>query len=161
MEIRSCNVWWIQQMNQNFPAVTVFDWSSKKHAVLHYPDGRLCVFCWLIPDGFRWVLLSVGLIRSSTCWNWSFGFPEGAHHRGFPSNPTIYTTSPSLDEDQSGFGVVGGGSFHLLHDLFHSTLLYSIHFSSPVTICFKNRTFSLRLSRELHVEIWSRRFFFA
>ena len=25
--------------------VTVFAWSSKKHAVLRYPDGRLCVFC--------------------------------------------------------------------------------------------------------------------
>ena len=46
--------------------------------------------------------------------------------------------------------MVGGGTFHLPHDLFHSTLLYSIHFSSPVTICFKNRMFSLRLSRELH-----------
>ena len=26
-------------------AVTVFAWSSKKHVVLCYPDGRLCVFC--------------------------------------------------------------------------------------------------------------------
>ena len=25
--------------------VTVFAWSSKKHAVLLYPDGRLCIFC--------------------------------------------------------------------------------------------------------------------
>ena len=45
----------------------------------------------------------------------------------------MYTTSPSLDED-----VVGGGSLCLPHDLFSSTLLYSIHFSLPVTICFKN-----------------------
>ena len=29
-----------------------------------------------------------------------FHFPEGAHNRGLPSNPTIYTTSPTLDEDQ-------------------------------------------------------------
>ena len=35
------------------------------------------------------------------------GFPEGACSRGLPSNPTIYITSPSLDEDV--FGVVGGG----------------------------------------------------
>ena len=27
-------------------------------------------------------------------------FLEGAHNRGHPSNPTIYTTSPSLDEDR-------------------------------------------------------------
>ena len=39
-----------------------------------------------------------------------------------------------------------------------STLLYSIHFSSPVTICFKNGTFSLCLSRKSHVEIQSRKF---
>ena len=55
--------------------------------------------------------------------------------------------------------MVGGGSFRLPHDPFRSTLLYSIHFSSPVTICFKNRTFSLRFSRELHAEIWSEGFF--
>ena len=30
--------------------------------------------------------------------------------------------------------MVGGGLFRLPHDLFRSTLLYSIHFSSPVTI---------------------------
>ena len=53
----------------------------------------------------------------------------------------------------------GGGSFRLPYSLFRSTLLYSIHFSSPVTICFKNRTFSLCFSRESHAEIWSRRFF--
>ena len=60
---------------------------------------------------------------------------------------------------RSAFGVVGGGSFRLPHDLFHSTLLYSIHLSSPVKICFENGTFSLCLSRELHAEIWSRTFF--
>ena len=50
-------------------AVPVFAWSSKKQAVLLYPDGRLCVFCWLIPDAFHRVPLSVGLIGSSTCCN--------------------------------------------------------------------------------------------
>ena len=45
--------------------------------------------------------------------------------------------------------------------VFPSTLLYSyIHFSLPVTICFRNRTFLLHLSRESHMEIRSRRFFF-
>ena len=65
-------------------AVTVFAWSSQKHAVVHYPDGRLCVFCWLIPDTFRQMLLLVSLIGSIACWNWSFGFPEKAHNRGLP-----------------------------------------------------------------------------
>ena len=80
-------------------AVTVFAWSSKKHAVLRYPDGRLCVF----------LLTNSGRFSSSAAFSWSnweqyllelmFGFPERAHNRGLPSNPTIYTTSPSLDED--------------------------------------------------------------
>ena len=53
--------------------------------------------------------------------------------------------------------MVGGGSFHLPHDLFRSTLLYRTTFSSPVTICFKNGTSSLCSSRQSHVEIWSRK----
>ena len=81
--------------------VTVFSWSLKTHVVLGYPDGRLCVFCLLILDAFHQVLLSVGLIGSSTCWNKSFALPEGAHKRGLSSNPTTYTTSPSLDGDQT------------------------------------------------------------
>ena len=56
-------------MRTSQPSCTVFAWSSKKHAVLHYPDGRLCVFCWLILGAFCRVLLSVGLIGGSTCWN--------------------------------------------------------------------------------------------
>ena len=43
------------------------------------------------------------------------------------------------------FGVVGGSSFCLPHNLFHSTLLYSIYFSPLITICFKNRKFSLQI----------------
>ena len=35
-------------------AVTVFAWSSKKHAVLSYPDGRLCVF--LLTNSRRFLL---------------------------------------------------------------------------------------------------------
>ena len=50
-------------------AVTVFAGSSKKHVLLRYPDGRLCVFCWLILDSFHWGLLSVGLTGSSTRCN--------------------------------------------------------------------------------------------
>ena len=55
--------------------------------------------------------------------------------------------------------MIGGGSFCLPHNLFPSTSLYSIYFSSPNTICFKNRTFLLPFTGELHVERWSRRFF--
>ena len=56
------------------------------------------------------------------------------------------------------FGVVGDDSLWLPQNHFHSTLLYSIHFSLPVTICFKNRMFLLHLSRDSYVEIRSRRF---
>ena len=55
--------------------------------------------------------------------------------------------------------MVDGGSFHLAHYLFHSALLYSVHFSSPVTICFKNGTFLLHFSIEVHVEICQEGFF--
>ena len=77
----------------------VFAWPPKKHVILHYLVGRVCIFCWLILDTFCHVLPSAGLTGSST-WNWSFGFPEGAHNRGLPSNPTTYTTSLSLNENQ-------------------------------------------------------------
>ena len=59
-----------------------------------------------------WKIMSFMLINSrhsllSAAFSWSnweqyfseSGFPEGAHNRGFPSNPTLYTTSPSLDKD--------------------------------------------------------------
>ena len=41
----------------------------KEHAVLRYPHGRLCVFCWQILDVFCQVLLLIGLTGSSTSWN--------------------------------------------------------------------------------------------
>ena len=51
--------------------VATVAWSSKKHAVLYYPDGRLCVFNrkHIIPGTFGRVLLSVNLTGSSTCGN--------------------------------------------------------------------------------------------
>ena len=55
------------------------------------------------------LLTNFSRFSSSAAFSWSnweqyllesFGFPEGAHNRGLPSNPTIYTASPSLDEDR-------------------------------------------------------------
>ena len=85
------------------------------------------------------------------------GFLEGAPNRGLFSNPTIYTTSLSLDGDQPLFAWWWVTS--LPHHFFCSILLYSIHFSSDITICFKNGIVLLCFRRELHAEIWSRRFF--
>ena len=72
------------------------------------------------------MLLSVdllGVILGINC----LVFQKELINRGLPSDPTIYTTSLAFC-----------GSFHLPHDLYHSTLLYSIHFSSPIAICLKN-----------------------
>ena len=49
---------------------TVFTWSSKKHPVLCYPDGRLCILCWLFLDAFHRVLLSAALTGSSAFFNY-------------------------------------------------------------------------------------------
>ena len=76
-------------------ALIVFAWSSKKHVVLCYPDGRLWVFCRLIPDAFHGMLLSVGLVGRSSCWNSSFGFPKGAHIKDSLPIP-LYTRSHLL-----------------------------------------------------------------
>ena len=81
-------------------AVTIFALSPKETVVLSYPDGRLCIFCWLIPDTFlesSWMLLSVGLTRSST-WNYHLVFWKELIIKD--SNPTMHTLSPSLDEDR-------------------------------------------------------------
>ena len=137
-------------------SVAVFAQSSKQHWVLYYPDWRVYIFCWLLLDTFHGVLLSVDLIGNSICWNQSFGFLEGVHNGGLPSSLTMYTVSPSLDEAKPLVWLVVVLS--LAPQSLLSTILYSIHFSSPATICFKNGTFSLCLSRKSHVEIWSRKF---
>ena len=82
---------------KNLKLLTVFVW-SKKHVVLCYPDGRLCIFCWLIPDTFPWLLLSVGLIRRSTYWNCLVFQKELIIEDSLPT-PPYKQTSPSLDED--------------------------------------------------------------
>ena len=56
--------------------------------------------------------------------------------------------------------MVGGGSLQVLHNLLHSTLVDSIFFSSPITICFKEGMFLLHFSRESHAEIQSSSFCF-
>ena len=139
-------------------AVTFFVWSSKKHVILYYHDGRLCIFCWLIPDAFHWVLLSVGGIWSTTCWNSSFGFPEGAYDRRLPSSPTVYTTSPFLDEDWFLLWLV------VVHLQAPQALPFHLIVRYPLCVAchnlFQNWNISLYLSGEWHAEIWSNVFFF-
>ena len=110
------------------------------------------IFWWLILDTFHWMLLSVGLRAILV----------GISHLVF-QNELIIEDSQShhihiISLCGWGPGMVGGGSFCLPHNHFCSTLWYNIHFSSPITICFKNETFSPCLSRESHAEILSRSF---
>ena len=131
MDIWGCNVWWIWQTNQIFQFddqfLTSFAWSLKKHVGLHHPDEMLYVFfCWLILDALCQGLLSAGLI-GSICWNKLFSFLEETHNRGLLSNPTIYTTSHSLDKNWPLVWLVIV-HFTLPYDLFHTTLLYSTTF---------------------------------
>ena len=100
---------------------------------------------------FEW-LLSAGLNGNRTCWNCLVFQKELIIEDSFPIPPYTH----HFLGRRPPFGVVGGGSFCLPYYLFHSTLLYSIHFSLPITI-FK--TFSLCLSRESQAETWSGRFF--
>ena len=139
-------------------AVTVFAWSSKKHVVLCYPVGRLCVFCWLILNGVHQVLPTVGLIRSSTVGSNCLVFKkELIIEDSLPIPP--YTQHHLLWIKTSL--CCGWWWFILLAPCsIPHCAQYSIHYSLPITICFKNRTFLLCLSRELHVEIQSRRCFF-
>ena len=113
-------------------ALTLFAWSSKKHVVLHYPDGRLCVFCWLILDAFCRLLLSVGLIGAVLVWINRLAFRKELIIEDSLSIPP-YTRH--LLWMKTGFWWCW---WWLPHDLFRSILSYSIHFSLPVTVCFKN-----------------------
>ena len=68
-DIWRCNEWWTQTMKQNFPAkLQQFLYAHQRNMGFCYPDGRLCIFCWLTLDTFHQVLLSIGLIRSNICW---------------------------------------------------------------------------------------------
>ena len=131
----------------------------QSNMVLCYPDGRLCIFCWLILNAFHRELLSVGLMGAVFV---------GINHLVFLKELIIEDsiaippyTQHHLLWMRTGFWLW----LVLVHFtcpqsiLFHSIVQYP--FSSPVTICFKNGMFLLRLSGELRAEIWSRRVFFA
>jgi len=132
--------------------LTVFAWSSKKQAVLRYPDERLCAFCWLILGTLCRVQVSVDLTGSSTCWNQSFGFLEGVHKRGEPIQ-SHHTHNITFFEWRPAFGIGGGGLSFVQWSL---PFMCSVHFSSPIT---KMGHFHY-LSRELHGERRSRSFLF-
>ena len=133
-----CLVNTVEEAELPSQAVTGFSWSSKQHAVLCYPDGRLCVFCWLILDTFPLVLLSVGLTESSTCWNYFVFGKEFVIEDSLPIPP--YTQYHLLWMKTKEGDVYGS----LLFCIIIQYLLFI-----TLTICFKNRTFSLHLSNRV------------
>ena len=163
MGIWRCNVLVNMVDESELPsqAVTVFALSPKENVVLSYPDRRLCIFCWLIPDTFlesSWMLLSVGLTRSSTCWNYHLVFRKELIIKD-SSNPTVHTPSPSLDED---WPLVSLAVVHfdcrMISSIPHYCTVYIFH--CPSQFVFKTEKNLLCLNIELHSEICLRRFFF-
>ena len=129
------------------PSCNSFCLVMKETCVLCYSDERLC----FLLDTFHQGLLSVGLLVGMNClvfWK-----------ELIMKDSVLISPSQHLLWVKTGIWCGWWWFICLTHDIFHSILLYSIHFSSPVTICLKNRTLLLCFSRESHVEIWSRRLF--
>ena len=99
MEIRRCNEYggWIRTSKP----------SCKSFCLVIKETWCLVLSSWNI---MCFLLTNSGCFSSSAAFSWSSWeqylleliawFSRGAHDRRLPSNPTIYTTSPSLDEDQ-------------------------------------------------------------
>lgn len=137
-------------------AVTAFVWSSKKHSSFHYPDGRLHVFCWLIPDTFSWVLLfrwpNCEQLLEQLC-----GFLEGTHNRELPSNPTVHTLSV-VDEDWILVWLV---VVYFTCPLISSTVHYCTVSMLSYIIVLKTEHFvTFNENWMENAERWSRRLFF-
>ena len=122
----------------------------------------LALFWW---KGMWFLLTNSGHFLMSAAFSWSHWEQYLLELFGFQKELIIEDSLPIPPYIQHhllwrpAFGVVGSGSFHFDHDLFCSPVLYSIHFPSTITICFKNKMFSLCFSRESHAEIWSKRVF--
>ena len=122
--------------------------------------------------GIQWntrhfLLTNSGCFSSSAAFSLSRAVLVGVNHLVFLKELLIEDslsippyTQRHLLWVKTGLWCVWWWLILLASQLLHSTLLFSIHFSLPVTINFTNRMFSLHLSRESHVEIWLRRYFF-
>ena len=122
---------------------TVFAWSSKKHAVLQYPNEKLCICCWLILDIFHWVLLSVGLTTNNT-WNCLVFWKELIIEDSHPISPYTHHLWMKTGLWCGWWWFISlvpwSLTLHIIVQCFKST------FQSLITICFKK--FSLCFSRE-------------
>ena len=104
----------------------------------------------------HFLLTNSGHFSSSAAFSWSICeqyllelivFPERAHNRGLPSNPTIYTTSPSLDEDQPlVWLVVVHFTCSMISSVPHYCTVSTFHCPSQLVLKME------RFSRESHAE---------
>ena len=133
--------------------VTVFAWSSKKHEVLCYPDGKLHTFCWLIPDAlsstaaaFSWshreqyLLELIIWFSGKNSWKDSLPIPSYKQHNLLRMKTSLWYGRWWL--------ILLVPQFLLLHIIVQYSLFITHH-----------KTFSLNVSREMHVEIQSSRLF--
>lgn len=103
------SVWWIQWwIRTSQPSAWFYLVILKKHVVLHCPDGRQCVFCWLIMDAFHQI--------AAFSWsNWEQGL-VGIYTLIFQKELIIGTSFQSyhihnitsFNGWRLAFGVVGG-----------------------------------------------------
>ena len=112
-------------------------------------------------------LTNSGCVLSNAAFSWSnweqrincLVFWKGAHNRGLLSNPIIYTTSPSLDEDRPLVRlVVVHSACPEISSVPHYCAVSTFHRLSQFVL--KLEHFCLRLRRELHAGIRSILFFF-
>lgn len=95
-----------------------------------------------------------------TCWNQSFCFLEGAHDRRFPSNLTVYTASPSLDEHWPlVWLVVVHFSCPMISSIPHSCTVSTFHHSSQFVL--KLERFCYISGRELQWKYCQEGFFYS
>ena len=144
-------------MNLNFPTRLSHFLPGHQRDTWPYADGRLCIFCWLTLDTFHRVLLSVKL-EAVVVGTHCLVFLEAVLTRGLLSTPTMYKTSTSWDEDRTLVQLV------VVH--FTCPVISFVSCYCTVSTFYLLSQYVLKMeylhcfSRELHVEIWSRRFLF-
>ena len=118
----------------------------------------------------RFLLTNSGCFSPSAAFSWSnweqylleliFGFLEGARNRGLPSNPTIYTTSPSLADNRPlAWLLVVHSACPMIAPIPHYCTATTFHRPSQFVLKMEHFCYVSVDFRESHVEIRSRRFF--
>lgn len=98
-----------------------------------YPDRLLQIFCCNLVSYWQYRAESSGWPSFNTS-QWTIPFQS--HH----------THSIILLAVNPGFEVLCDVSLTFFHDRLHFTFSYFIHFSSPITICLRNESISLRFN---------------